>query len=486
MLKISLVETSSQCRVILEGQMVGVGVKELKTMWARLKSELNGRALVIDIKDVTLISQEAENALLGLIINHGAKLCPHGLLAKCVLQHLPHRSKKEVSELIESTHPTADNTDVPDSGAASTDCPHGGRSRAEVALELTRGWAWEYDVAKHELYRSHDVSMLFGKPVGSLSPTLDAYLEHIHPDDRERMKSAFTDAISNRTGYDLEFRVVWPDGSVHWMAGRGRTLLDPQGKPCKLIGVDMDVTERKSFQQVVVDSEKLVTLGRMSSTLVHELSNPLTAVQNALRVLEESGDVCDRQNEFLRLAANEAQRAVEIVRSTLGLQREASIPVAVDLRALSDEVLTLFAARLRQQTIRVIRNYREMPRVVILPGQIRQVLVNGIGNAVDAMPNGGALAIHFAPRVNSRGRVRLLVCDSGPGISQEMRARVFEPFFTSKGESGSGIGLWISKQIIEKHGGLIRLHSCQGRRRRGTCVSISLPLRSDARSDHGG
>lgn len=138
-------------------------------MCARLKSELKGRALVIDIKDVTLISQEAENALLGLIINQGAKLPPHGLLAKCVLQHLAHRSKKQVSELIDSSRPSSDNTDVSDSGAAFTDCPHEERSRAEVALELTRGWAWEYDVAKHEVYRSHDVSTLFGKPVGSLS-----------------------------------------------------------------------------------------------------------------------------------------------------------------------------------------------------------------------------------------------------------------------------------------------------------------------------
>jgi hypothetical protein len=83
-----------------------------------------------------------------------------------------------------------------------------------------------YDVATHELYPSHDISALFGKPVGALLPTLEAYLEHIHPDDREKVKRAFRDAINDRTGYDIEFRVVWPDGTVHWMAGRGRTLLD--------------------------------------------------------------------------------------------------------------------------------------------------------------------------------------------------------------------------------------------------------------------
>jgi PAS domain-containing protein len=99
--------------------------------------------------------------------------------------------------------------------------PREEQSRVELALELTRGWAWEYDVATHELYRSHDISTLFGKPVGSLQPTLDAYLEHVHPDDRANVKTAFRDAVSNRAGYDLEFRVVWPDGCVRWIAARG-------------------------------------------------------------------------------------------------------------------------------------------------------------------------------------------------------------------------------------------------------------------------
>jgi signal transduction histidine kinase len=353
------------------------------------------------------------------------------------------------------------------------------RSRAALALELTRGWAWEYDVATRKLYRSHDISTLFGKPVGALAPTLEAYLEHIHPDDREKMKNAFREAISNRTGYDLEFRVEWPDGSIHWMAGHGRTLLDAKGKPCKVIGVDMDVTERKSLQQVVVDRERLVALGRISATLAHELNNPLSTVQNALYLLGKSGQLSERQGQILAMAQNEMRRSVEIIRSTLGIQREISAPIAADLRSLTDEVLTLFGARLRQQTIHVKRNYREAPRLLVFPGQIRQVLVNVIGNAVDAMPNGGVLAIRIAPSKMNNGReVRLLVCDSGPGVNRELRARVFEPFFTTKGQSGSGIGLWVTKQIVQKHGGEIRLRSCQSRERTGTCVSVSLPIGS--------
>jgi signal transduction histidine kinase len=324
------------------------------------------------------------------------------------------------------------------------------RSRAELALELARGWAWEYDVSTRELYRSHDISTLFGKPVGALSPTLEAYQEHIHPDDREKVKRAFRDAINNRTGYDIEFRVVWPDGTVHWMAGRGRTLLDRNGNPCKVIGVDMDVTERKLLQEVVVDRERLVALGRISATLAHELNNPLTAVQNAVHLLGESGRLSERQMKILGIAEKEIQRSVEIIRSTLGIQREASAPVAVDLARLVEEVLTLFEARLQRQMIHVKKSYREAPTLLVLPGQIRQVLVNVIGNAVDAMPDGGVLAIRIASSKMNNGRgVRLLVCDSGPGIDREMQARVFELFFTTKGHSGSGIGLWVSKQIVE-------------------------------------
>lgn len=353
------------------------------------------------------------------------------------------------------------------------------RSVAELALELTRGWAWEYDVLTHELYRSHDISTLLGKPPGQALPTLEAYLEYIHPDDREKVKRAFRDAINNRTGYDIEYRFVSPDGSIRWMAGRGRTLLDTNGRPRYVIGVDMDVTERKSLQQVVVDRERLVALGQISATLAHELSNPLTAVQNALYLLEESDGLSERQTNILGIAENEIRRAVEIIRSTLGIQRETSMPVPADIRSLVDEVLTLFEARLRRQTIHVKKNYREAPRLLVLPGRIRQVLVNVIGNAADAMPNGGTLAIRIAASTMNSGRaVQLLVCDSGPGITPEMQARVFEPFFTTKGHSGSGIGLWVSKQIIEMHGGEIRLRSCQSGERTGTCVRVSLPVRT--------
>ncbi len=360
------------------------------------------------------------------------------------------------------------------------------RSRAELALELTGGWAWEYDVATQKLYRSHDISKLLGRPVGSLSPTLDAYLDHIHLDDREKVNAAFRDAITNYTGYDLEFRVLWPDGSVRWFAGRGRTLLDVNGNPRKVIGVDMDVTERKSLQQLVVDSDRLMALGRLCATLAHELNNPLTAVRNAIHLLGELGGLSERQVQILEIAENEMRRSVEVIRSTLGTQRETPAPIAVDLRLVGDEVLTLFGERVRRQMIRVTKHYREVPDLIVMPGQIRQVLVNVIGNALDAMPDGGVLAISIArSKMNNGHSIRLLVCDSGPGIDPEMRARVFNPFFTTKGDSGSGIGLWISKQIVEKHGGAIRLRCSQQRARSGTCVSIHLPVESDAFSDDG-
>jgi signal transduction histidine kinase len=172
------------------------------------------------------------------------------------------------------------------------------------------------------------------------------------------------------------------------------------------------------------------------------------------------------------------RRSAEIIRSTLSIQRESSPPVAADLRSLSDEVLALFRARLLRQMIQVRKKYREIPNLLVQPGQIRQVLVNVIGNAVDAMPTGGVLTIGIAPsKLNQLPEVRMLICDSGHGIEREKRGRVFEPFFTTKGHSGSGIGLWVSKQILEKHGGEIQLRSCQGKELNGTCVRVSLPIR---------
>jgi signal transduction histidine kinase len=187
------------------------------------------------------------------------------------------------------------------------------------------------------------------------------------------VKAAFCDAIMNCTGYDLEFRVLWPDGSVRWFAGRGRTLLNANRSTRKVIGVDMDVTERKSLQQLVVDSDRLMALGRLCATLAHELNNPLTSVRNAIHLLGELGGLSERQVQILEIAENEMRRSVEVIRSTLGTQRETPAPIAVDLRLVSDEALILFGERLRRQMVRVIKHYRKVPDLLLMPGQIRQV-----------------------------------------------------------------------------------------------------------------
>lgn len=231
-------------------------------------------------------------------------------------------------------------------------------------------------------------------------------------------------------------------------------------------------------QEALLRSEKLAVTGRLAASIAHEINNPLEAVTNLLFLMREEGS-SDRQKKYLAQAEHELARVAEITKQTLRFYREPSQPTATRITTVLDSVLMLFGQRLVSSEIRVERNERAPSATVLSsPGELRQVIANIIGNAIDAMRTGGRLRIRIA---QARQSVRLTMADTGVGIPKEVLPTIFEPFVTTKGETGTGLGLWVTAEIIKRNGWKIRVRSCSRPGRSGTTFSIVIPTLASSR-----
>lgn len=226
--------------------------------------------------------------------------------------------------------------------------------------------------------------------------------------------------------------------------------------------------------------EKLAAVGQEMSTIAHEINSPLESLTNLLYLMKLS-DSLEEVHEYTTIAQQELARVTEITLQTLRFHRHASKPVEVDLGTLARSVLGLFAGRMLAKGIGTEWRIRDSPRVLCLEGEIRQVLNNLVRNALDALSPGGTLIIRVSPACDWRRPapgVRVTVADTGEGIRNEMRGRLFELFQTTKELTGTGLGLWVSKGIVEKHGGMIRVRSRRAVEGRpgGTVFVVWLPL----------
>jgi signal transduction histidine kinase len=225
-------------------------------------------------------------------------------------------------------------------------------------------------------------------------------------------------------------------------------------------------------QDALLRSEKLAVTGRLAASIAHEINNPLESVTNLLFLLREEAS-SDRQKKYLAQAEQELARVAEITKQTLRFYREPSQPTATRITTVLDSVLMLFGPRLVSSEIQVERNERAPSATVLSsPGELRQVIANIVGNAIDAMRTGGRLRIRIA---QARQSVRLTMSDTGMGIPKEVLPTIFEPFVTTKGETGTGLGLWVTAEIIKRNGWKIRVRSCRRPGRSGTTFSIVIP-----------
>jgi signal transduction histidine kinase len=313
-------------------------------------------------------------------------------------------------------------------------------------------------------------------PSASLQ-SIEDVLSFIHAEDRERVRQFLFHANTREREREVEYRIPQPDGSHRWLWSRGRTVLQPDGST-RVVGVSMDITERKHAEAAMHTAEQLAMMGRMAATVAHEINNPLEAVTNLLYLASGDPALCPQTRDYLVNADRELNRVSQIARQTLGFYRESSDPAPLVLSEILDEVLALFEKKIASKSLQVEKRYAATGRTWGRQGEIRQVLGNLIANAIHASPPEAILAVRLRAAIQQRTHqrgFRMLVADQGPGIPRQHRGRIFEPFFTTKQQLGTGLGLWVSRQILTSHGGSIGFRTSEETGRQGTIFSIFLP-----------
>jgi len=303
-------------------------------------------------------------------------------------------------------------------------------------------------------------------------------LNLIHPEDISRYQELLKQLIAKQIPhFVIEKRYVRPDGTDVWVRNSVSLVERESAGSCDLISICEDICDRKRAEQAVKDHEQLAALGRLASAIVHEIRNPLEGATN-LTFLAQKSTSLDEARMYLKAAEEELARAGNIIALGLQFPRQVVAPERVAMEELLQSVLRLLSGRLERGHVRVDFSCTAKPTLLCFPGEIRQVLVNLIVNAIDAMPSGGLVRIRVKPATDWRTDVpgvRITIADTGVGMSRVTRRRIYEAFFTTKGPAGSGIGLWVSANIVNKHRGSIHVRSRNNPRSSGTAFTMIFP-----------
>jgi len=339
--------------------------------------------------------------------------------------------------------------------------------RLELVLAASRTGLWEWEIASGTLIWSDQISVQHGLAPGVAPKDVDAYMAMIHPDDREGFQARVYGALDAHEPYNLEFRIVWADGSVHWTHGAGRGFYDVDGQPVRMVGTGQDITERREMEierDGFVDAERRANQWREAfiAVLSHELRTPITTILGASAVLTRPADPShdERRQELLGDIASEAGRLDRIVsdlvvlsQSERGVLDSVCEPMGLHhvLRRIVDEEARRWPA---------VEFRLDAPRphpVVLAEGTyVEQVLRNMLGNAAKYGRPGGQVTVVCETHSDE---VVVRVLDDGPGFPADDADRLFEPFYRSpsfaRQVSGSGIGLFVCARLIEAMGGRI-------------------------------
>ena len=267
------------------------------------------------------------------------------------------------------------------------------------------------------------------------------------------------------------------DGTELHIDDSGAPICDHNGNLTGVVMVFRDITAQRQTQAALLASEKLAVAGRLAATIAHEIHNPLDAVINLLYLMKNNPSAEESQ-EFLAMASSELDRVAQISRAMLGMYRESKTPVAIDLGALLASVLLLLERNFTQAEVNIVTHFESDAIITGYPAELRQVFTNLISNALDASTAGDTIYVTARKQESAspaeRG-VNVAITDTGEGIPEEAMGRLFQPFFTTKGERGTGLGLWVSQGILQKHGGTITLDTNTTTADHGSTVTVFLP-----------
>jgi PAS domain S-box-containing protein len=279
--------------------------------------------------------------------------------------------------------------------------------------------------------------------------------------------------------FPLEGKLVTdpPDTHRYWTVSYF-PVYGLDGKIQAITAASLEITQQKKAEMALIQSEKLDIVGRLASSIAHEINNPLESVTNLLYLARNTSSI-DQINSFLETAEIELRRASAITSQTLRFHKQATNPHAVKPAELLANVLSICQGRIINCDIRVDERLRTTKPIRCFEGEIRQVLSNLIGNALDAMSPHSRLLVRSRQSTNwatGESGVTITIADTGTGMSRETQDKIFEPFYTTKGLLGTGLGLWVSKEIVDRHRGTLKARSSQSRAHHGTVFTLFLPF----------
>lgn len=478
---------------------------------------------------------------------------------------------------------------------------------AQVAGQLA---IWDWNILTGEVTWTPESHWVYGRSPSELTP-ISRCAEAVHPADKESTMRALRRALDERVEYDHEFRVIWPDGSIHWLSGRGKAVFGHDGQPTRMLGLNGDITARKQIEEALrsersllselmqqapafmavmrgpehilevtnplyqklvghrevigkpvreaipeavsqgfielldrvyqtgepfhadafpydsvslpgkpperrylnfvyqplrdvdgaitgvifhgVDvtrarkaeealrqTEKIAAAGRLAASISHEINNPLEAITNLLYLVGTDASLDSQTRAYLESAQSELSRVSHIATQTLRFYRQSTRPSHTTVKEVVDSVIDLYRRRIENAEIQIECRYSSTEPVLLYAGEVRQIVANLVGNALDAIGSGGRIVLRerratdWSSPLPQTG-IRITVADAGHGMSAATMQQLFSPFFSTKSATGTGLGLWVSKEIVEKHGGRIRVRSSQAEPQRGTVFSVYLP-----------
>ena len=321
---------------------------------------------------------------------------------------------------------------------------------------------WEYEAAQ-------------GRPLREVLRICDEKTRSESEDPVEAVRRA-----QNVVGFSNSLVLTSLSGKEYPIELTGAPILNQNREIVGVAIVFRDVTQRRQTEQTLRASERLTLAGRLSATIAHEIRNPLDTVTNLIYLLQHEQAPNLASAHYLQMASDELARIAQITSQLLTFHREARNPVDVSLTEVLQSVLVLFAPQIKQNHIAVETRFKTERSVRGFPGELRQVFSNLIGNALDAMPAKGKMVLHTRESSlasdPSRAGVRVTLLDNGAGIPIGVRKNLSAPFYTTKGEKGTGLGLWVSRGIIDKHEGTIHVSSRIREGKSGTAFSVFLPF----------
>jgi len=298
----------------------------------------------------------------------------------------------------------------------------------------------------------------------------------------EGLRELFTQVREGNAivNYPLEGELITRPGEHRYWTVSYFPVVGEDGQVQAITAASLEITQQRKAELALIQSEKLAVVGRLASSIAHEINNPLESVTNLLYLAGMSDDVAQLR-EYIEAAQIELRRASAITNHTLRFHRQSTSPLEVTCEELIQSVLVLHESRLVNSHVQVEKRKRVRRPIRCFEGEIRQVLSNLVVNAIDAMraQGGGRLLIRSREgtqwKTGQKGLV-LTVADTGTGMSEAVLKRIFEPFYTTKGVSGTGLGLWVSSEIIARHHGSLRARSSQAKGRSGTIFTMFLPF----------